>query len=337
MARGADGSMMTESQLKEANRQRFLEAVSAGNLYNTGPITNEGGTSFGEDRWASYFKANPDEAPSDWTGDSKSYVEIASDSQEFVVDRNDVDIRDEQDMEPSYPKRGKDNSFLTAEQANAELEPTLADEVKADMEVQSEVEAETDTMDEFDTTVEGWTAEFEALSDEDFASASKALEQLPPNAQEAYAALAKIRDDIAFDDGLSKAEQANQDKIDAITSQAPTEEEMSQQYDDTKDSAMKEVDTMMREQDYQDEVKAIDDFYEGNTEKKGMLTSNTEELGKGPGEAEADALMREEAGDMEISDMKGKDREITTTIMKDTGLDMNQANALMGKLKGLCG
>jgi hypothetical protein len=47
--------------------------------------------------------------------------------------------------------------------------------------------------------------------------------------------------------------------------------------------------------------------------------------------------MREEAGDMEVSDMKGKDREITTTIMKDTGLDMDQANALMGKLKGLCG
>lgn len=336
MARGTDGSLLTASQLKELNKQRFMEALASGDLYNTGPISDEG-TGFAPDRWAAYFESNPDEAPSDWTGDSKSYVEKAPTSQEFVVDKNDVDIRDEQDMEPSYPKRGKDNSFLTVEQANAELDPTLADEVKADMEVQSEVEAETDNMDEFDTTVEGWTAEFEALSDEDFASASKALEQLPPNAQEAYAALAKIRDDIAFDDGLSKAEQANQDKIDAITSQAPTKEEMDQNYTDTKDRALSEVGNMIIEQDYQDEIKSIDDFYDGTTAKKGMLTSNTKELGKGPGEAEADALMRDQAGDMEVSDMKGKDREITTTIMKDTGLDMDQANALMGKLKGLCG
>ena len=92
---------------------------------------------------------------------------------------------------------------------------------------------------------------------------------------------------------------------------------------------------MIIEQDYQDEMKSIDDFYDGTTEKKGMLTSNTKELGKGSGDAEADALLRDQAGDMEISDMK--DREITTTIMKDTGLDMDQANELMGKLKGLCG
>lgn len=333
------GDLMTDLQLKELNRQRFMQGVSEGNLYNTGPITQEGGTSFAKDRWKAYFDENPDEAPSDWTGDSESYIAQISESsaQEFVVDRNDIDIRDEQDLEPSYPKRGKDNSFLTVDQAKAELEPTLADEVKADMKVQSEVEAETDDMDEFDTTVEGWVAQFSDLSDEDFEAAGLAIDQLPANAQEAYSKMAGVRDDIEFEDALTRANKANQDKIDSITSQAPTEAEMNQKYQDTKDRAASEIQNMIIEQEYQDEVKAIDDFYEGNTEKKGMMTGNVTELGKGPGEAEADALLREQAGDMEISDMKDKDREITTTIMKDTGLDMDQANALMGKLKGLCG
>ena len=217
MARGADGSMMTESQLKELNRQRFLEAVSQGNLYNTGPMTNGGGTSFGEDRWAAYFEANPDEAPSDWTGDSESYVEKASDTQEFVVDKNEIDIRDEEDMTPSHTGRGKDNSFLTEEQAQAEVEPSLADEVKTDITMEDEISKETDDMDTFDTTVEGWTTQFMDLSDEDFKSAALALDQLPDNAKEAYNNLVGTRDDIAFEDGLSKARQSNQDKINAIT------------------------------------------------------------------------------------------------------------------------
>ena len=332
MARGTDGSLLTASQLKELNRQRFMEALASGDLYNTGPIS-DGGTDFAPDRWAAYFESNPDEAPSDWTGDSKSYVEKAPTSQEFVVDKNEIDIRDEVDMTPSYPKRGKDNSFLTEEQAQSEL----SKEVEADIKTQAPVEAEKDVDDEFDSPVSEWIKEFSSMEDEEFNSLKAASGQLPANAQEAYATVAATKDDIQFEDALAKGSKANQDKIDAITDQAPTEEEMNQKYTDTKDRALSEVGNMIIEQDYQDEIKSIDDFYDGTTEKKGMLTSNTKELGKGPGEAEADALARDQAGDMEISDMKDSDREITTTIMKDTGLDMDQANALMGKLKGLCG
>lgn len=329
------GDLMTDSQLKELNRQRFMQGVSEGNLYNTGPITQEGGTSFAKDRWKAYFDENPDEAPSDWTGDSESYIAQISESssQEFVVDRNDIDIRDEQDLEPSYPSRGKDKSFLTVDQAKAEL----AKEVENDMSMEADIEKDFEGDNEFDTTVEGWVAQFSDLSDEDFEAAGLAIDQLPANAQEAYSKMAGVRDDIEFEDALTRANKANQDKIDSITSQAPTEAEMNQKYQDTKDRASSTIANMIIEQEYQDEIKDIDDFYEGNTEKKGMMTGNVTELGKGPGEAEADALLREQAGDMEISDMKDKDREITTTIMKDTGLDMDQANALMGKLKGLCG
>jgi len=96
MARGADGSMLTERQLKELNRKRFTDALEAGNLYNTGPITDSGATEFGTDRWASYFKKNPDEAPSDWTGDSESYQEKAPTDQEFLAQMDSMEVYDDE-------------------------------------------------------------------------------------------------------------------------------------------------------------------------------------------------------------------------------------------------
>jgi len=96
MARGADGSMLTERQLKELNRKRFTDAVAEGNLYNTGPIGEDGSTGFGEDRWASYFKSNPEEAPSDWTGDSKSYIEKAPTDQEFLAQMDNMEVYDDE-------------------------------------------------------------------------------------------------------------------------------------------------------------------------------------------------------------------------------------------------
>lgn len=96
MARGADGSLLTAKQLKELNRQRFLQGVEAGTLYNIGPITDEGGTSFSTDRWADYFKKNPDEAPSNWTGDTKSYIEKPKTDQEFLADMDNMEVYDDE-------------------------------------------------------------------------------------------------------------------------------------------------------------------------------------------------------------------------------------------------
>ena len=138
MARGADGSLLTAKQLKELNRQRFLDGVDAGNLYSTGPITEEGGTEFGTDRWASYFKKNPDEAPSDWTGDSKSYLEAAPEIQEFVADADEMKVfedgelvyadgKDVGDEETSIQERGMlgsrgEDGSLTVESAKRDTE-----------------------------------------------------------------------------------------------------------------------------------------------------------------------------------------------------------------------
>ena len=220
MPRDTDGSLMTKEQLKEANIKRFNEALASGNLYNTGPISEEGGTSFSPERWDDYFNKNPDVKPKDYTNQKDIQAKLDSgetidtDSQEFVVERDDVEVISEEDMPPSYPKRGKDNSFMTEEQAQSEISKDVTDEIKT----QATVEAEQDVDDEFDSPVSEWIKEFSSMEDEEFNSVKMAIEQLPANAQEAYATVAEKRatevTDKAFAEDIAKddAEIARLDK-----------------------------------------------------------------------------------------------------------------------------
>ena len=220
MARGADGSMLTKEQLDQLNLDRYNQAIADGNLYNIGPIVDGGGTSFSPERWDDYFNKNPDVKPKDYTNQKDIQAKLDSgetintDSQEFVVERDDVEVLSEEDMSPSYPKRGKDNSFLTEEQAQSEL----SKEVEADIKTQATVEAEQDVDDEFDSPVSEWIKEFSSMEDEEFNSVKMAIEQLPANAQEAYATVAEKREtevtDKAFAEDIAKddAEIARLDK-----------------------------------------------------------------------------------------------------------------------------
>ena len=220
MARGADGSMLTKEQLDQLNLDRYNQAIADGNLYNIGPIVDGGGTSFSPERWDDYFNKNPDVKPKDYTNQKDIQAKLDSgetidtDSQEFVVERDDVEVISEEDMSPSYPKRGKDNSFLTEEQAQSEL----SKEVEADIKTQATVEAEQDVDDEFDSPVSEWIKEFSSMEDEEFNSVKMAIEQLPANAQEAYATVAEKREtevtDKAFAEDIAKddAEIARLDK-----------------------------------------------------------------------------------------------------------------------------
>ena len=220
MARGADGSMLTKEQLDQLNLDRYNQAIADGNLYNIGPIVDGGGTSFSPERWDDYFNKNPDVKPKDYTNQKDIQAKLDSgetidtDSQEFVVERDDVEVISEEDMPPSYPKRGKDNSFLTEEQAQSEL----SKEVEADIKTQATVEAEQDVDDEFDSPVSEWIKEFSSMEDEEFNSVKMAIEQLPANAQEAYATVAEKRatevTDKAFAEDIAKddAEIARLDK-----------------------------------------------------------------------------------------------------------------------------
>lgn len=111
MARGKDGSLLTKEQLIKLNRQRFDEGVSSGNLYNTGPITAEGGTEFGTDRWASYFEDNPEEAPNNWiVGETTSETYLDESTQEFVVDKDETKIYDDKGELIFQASDGADNA-----------------------------------------------------------------------------------------------------------------------------------------------------------------------------------------------------------------------------------
>jgi hypothetical protein len=345
MARGADGSLLTKDELEKLNLERYNQAIANGNLYNTGPIV-EGGTSFAPERWDEYFNKNESLKPKNYVPQKEMQAqldageEIDTSSQEFVVDRDDVEIISEEDMKPSYPSRGNDNSFLTVEQAKAESgQSDLSKEVQADMAMEAEIEADSSASDEFDSPVSEWVKEFEELSDEEFKQAGLAIGQLPANAQEAYAKMAGVRDDIKFEDAIKKGAEANQAQFDELPDidASDVKSSINQKASDAKDRIISNVDDELINLTEKADLKEIDDVYNVVRESKGMMFDKATELGEGSPEAMADMLARDQAGDMEISDMKGKDAEITTTIMKDTGLDMNQANALMGKLKGLCG
>ena len=95
------GDLMTKEELREINKKRFAEALESGSLYNTGPITEEGGTSFSPERWDEYFKKNPEEAPQGWTN-QKDYQEKLETGEidttvESLADMDKMEVYDEDD------------------------------------------------------------------------------------------------------------------------------------------------------------------------------------------------------------------------------------------------
>jgi len=95
------GDLMTKEELRELNKKRFAEALESGSLYNTGPITEEGGTSFSPERWDEYFKKNPEEAPQGWTN-QKDYQEKLEAGEidttvESLADMDKMEVYDEDD------------------------------------------------------------------------------------------------------------------------------------------------------------------------------------------------------------------------------------------------
>jgi hypothetical protein len=297
MARGADGSLLTEKQLKELNRQRFIKAVDAGNLYNTGPITDEGGTSFGEDRWAAYFKANPEEAPSDWTGDSKSYVEKPKTDQEFLAQMDNMEVYDEEDNlvyadgQEVVPSRGSDNSFLTADQAKAKA--------KSDISMRP-------------VSIENFEEEDETVVTSD--------EQVP--AEEVRAGIADRRagaDARALDrasrleKGLAEIE-ARDPNVEADIEQEDSVENWTAHFNSMSEDNFNSITA-------EDVASLTENAQTAFNEKKGMTQGLDEELGG--------MLSKKPVGEDSKADMM-------KSAMINAGLDEAQSASLLGKLKGIC-
>ena len=300
MARGADGSLLTARQLKELNRKRFTDAVSAGNLYNTGPITDEGGTSFGEDRWAAYFKANPDEAPSDWTGDSESYQEKAPTDQEFLAQMDSREVYDEdgelvyvdgEDVEPKVQGRGLNGS--------RDSDGTLRPDTTTFMRPIDIKDGEVTTSDK------------QVPTEEVMAGIEERKKTRP----------AKMKD-IA--DRLAA--------VDAIDIDAEVEAEMAQEeasadieQEDSVESWKANFDSMSEEMFNSITAEDVADLPENAqtafNEKKGMTQGLDEEVG---------GMLSQKPVD---EDSKA---DMMKSAMINAGLDEDQSTDLLGKLKGIC-
>ncbi len=298
MARGADGSLLTAKQLKELNRQRFLDGVDAGNLYNTGPITEEGGTSFGTDRWADYFKKNPDEAPADWTGDSESYQEKAPTDQEFLAQMDNMEVYDEegelvyadgQDVEPKTQGRGLNGS--------RDSDGTLRPQTEGSIRKIDIVDGEVTTEDE-QTPIKDVMADIES--------------RRTPEALLAAAARKEDRDERmkALD---------NQDVDAEVEAEMAIEEEDSVENWTTNFDSMSE--DMFNSITAEDVAKLPKNAQTAFNQKKGMTQGLDEEV---------EGMLSQKPVD------EASKTDMMKSAMINAGLDEAQSADLLGKLKGIC-
>jgi len=353
MPRDTDGSLMTKEKLKEVNIKRFNEAVASGNLYNTGPITEEGGTSFSPERWDDFFKKNEDVRPEGYTNqkDIQKKLDAGEDvteelfGYELLETPETFPIGTESDGKRTYEYMGQqvDEAGNPIEETDTPVESAqsrnlkgkrdkegslMAQEIAQDIETEKTIEADTYADEnEFDTTVAGWVTQFKVLSEEDFRAINdRDLKELGLNAIDAYYEVLDIHD--AADD-REEASLANefdwQDKA-----KGPLTDE--------------ERDTLVQEDVAREDVE-FDDQLEDAESDRAMMEAN----------ADADILDADyEASEFPMMGMSDEDKgmfsfqktdtisnkkqqDSINTIVGDTGMNEEQARQLMTKLKGICG
>ena len=328
------GDLMTKEELREINRQRFMDALARGDLYNTGPITEEGATSFSPDRWADYFEKNPKEAPKDWTGDSESYMEQASTTQEFVADKRDmkfyedgkrVDEPTNLAAEDTGPVRGADNSFLTKEQEDnskerAELQASMAEkQTKVDAN-EKDIAKHDSTLAQLDKDIEQIRAEKKAIEDQTDTTPIDEMFEDEEKEIQAEEKQDRIDNEQMFyeffnemsDEELDKwVEDIQKDDVPDFMLDAFTEVKM-----ERAEKTRKELDPLMAQAEADQEKMEADveerDF-PNIAAGEGMMTfKKTEDVAN-------------------TSENKAID-----TILNSTNLNEQQAGMLMRKLKGIC-
>jgi len=295
MARGTDGSLLTASQLKELNRQRFMEALASGDLYNTGPIS-DGGTDFAPDRWAAYFESNPDEAPSDWTGDSKSYVEKPKTDQEFLAEMDNMEVYDEDDnlIYADGQEVGPQDRGLTG---NRDGDGSLRPETKTSMRPVDIKDGEITIKDEQVPTEE-------VMADIESRRTPEALAAAEDRAEDRAKRLKKL--DMTDIDAEVEAEMAIEEE-DSIDTWAANFDSMS--------------DDMFNSIKPEDIAELSANAQAAFNQKKGMTQGLDEEVG---------GMLSQKPVDEESKN------DMMKSAMINAGLDETQSTALLGKLKGLC-
>jgi hypothetical protein len=353
MPRDTDGSLMTKEQLKEANIKRFNEALASGNLYNTGPISEEGGTSFSPERWDIYFKSNPEDKPEGYTNqkDIQKKMDAGEDVTEELFGYEPLEVPEEfpigteSDGERTYEYMGQqvDEDGNPIEETDIPAESVqsrnlkgnrdkngslMAQEIAQDIATEKMIEADTYFEDnDFDINVEGWVKQFKQLSEEDFRAINdRDLKELGENAIDAYYEVLDIHD--AADDreeaslenefdwqGKAKGPLTNEER-DALVQEdvAKADAEFDAQLEDA------DSDRVMMEAD------ADADKLDADYEASEYPMMNMSDKDKGMFQFQKTDTIANK-----------KEQDSINTIVGDTGMNEEQARQLMTKLKGICG
>ena len=352
MPRHTDGSLMTKEKEKEENIRRLHKAIALGNLMNTGPV-EDGRTSFSPNRWDSYFSKHPEEAPVGWTGQDDvqekmdSGVDVTEElfGYELLETPETFPIGTESDGKITYEYMGQqvDEDGKPIEETDTPVESVqsrnlqgnrdkdgnlMAQEIAQDIETEKTIEADTYAGEnEFDTTVEGWITEFKALSEEDFrAINNRDLKELGLNAIDAYYEVLDIHD--AADD-RQEASLENEFDWQGKAKGPPTDEE--------RDTLIQ--DDVAREDDKLEEELSSAELDQEIMEAESDTTSMEDKVEKR--DFPMMNLSDEDKGMFTFKKTESKDEKTIGAgigvIVKDTGMNEEQARQLMTKLKGICG
>jgi len=358
MPRDTDGSLMTKEELKEENIRRFNEAVASGNLYNTGPITEEGGTSFSPERWDDFFKKNEDVKPEGYTNqkDIQNKLDAGEDvteelfGYELLETPETFPIGTEVDGKRTYEYMGQqvDEDGNPIEETDAPVESVqsrnlkgsrdndgnfitaksdMAKEIESDEKMEAEIEKDFDGDNEFDTNVAGWITQFKALSEEDFRDIDR--QDLVPLGQNAVDAYFEVLD--IHDAGDEREEASLENEFDwQDKAKGPLTDE--------------ERDTLVQEDVAKADAELDTELEDAESDRTMMEATADADILDADYEASEFPMMGmsdEDKGMFSFKKTESKDEKTIGAgigvIVKDTGMNEEQARQLMTKLKGICG
>jgi hypothetical protein len=370
MARDTDGSLMTAQQQQAFEQAEFdsnielLESLDPKDLYNTGPkYTRDGSpvTSFSPDRWSKYIdelerrgeveKAKQlADALAEKKAQTEEDAELDTQLEDAETDREvmemDAELEDEGFVEPlpipiEFPwkdvtetkkfgfnnqdrnlkgSRDNDGNFITAKS-------DMAKEIESDEKMEAEIEKDFDGDNEFDTNVAGWITQFKALSEEDFRDIDR--QDLVPLGQNAVDAYFEVLD--IHDAGDEREEASLENEFDwQDKAKGPLTDE--------------ERDTLVQEDVAKADAELDTELEDAESDRTMMEADADADILDADYEASEFPMMGmsdEDKGMFSFKKTESKDEKTIGAgigvIVKDTGMNEEQARQLMTKLKGICG
>jgi len=337
------GRYQITDELVNKNIERFHEFKSAGTLGNNGPIMPGNSTSFSPDRWKEFIDLLAEQAPKklkkfeDATGakagQTTKQMSVTKDHEEFVVDKPDMKVYDDETGElvysdsPDLPTKGM--------MSDAKEEGVKWDKPNYKF-------SEPFTGLSIENARKTMEANKKAIK-EKYAKANEAQLIAKAKAKKQDIELGGVKERLSdilttydAEEKLAKQQEAKRKEAEKLAKeQAALNKELESKMADA------EADQEMMEAEF--DFATLDDAFDDSI-LEGKLNKASKE--QDDMEAMADlrenpmsAMSDEEKGDWEIKKLEPKDKSGTagiSMIIEETGLDAKKATALYGKLKSLC-